>query len=66
VTAALLLWIAGVLLILFVFLINQWRVARLEERGYWVPESYRNAWLVFAILVLLALLILPRFMGTSD
>ena len=63
--ASILLWIAGVLFILFVFLINQWRVARLEERGYWVPESYRNAWLVFAIMILLALLILPRFMGSS-
>ncbi len=64
--ASILLWIAGVLLILFVFLINQWRVSRLEERGYWVPESYRNAWLVFAILILLALLFLPRFMEFSD
>ncbi len=64
--ASVLLWIAGVLLILFVFLINQWRVARLEDRGYWVPESYRNAWLVFGILVLLALLFLPRFIVQTD
>ena len=64
--ASVLLWIAGVLLILFVFLINQWRVARLEDRGYWVPESYRNAWLVFAIIILLALIFLPQFIGNSD
>lgn len=65
-TASVLLWIAGVLLILFVFLVNQWRVARLEDRGWWVPESYRNAWLVFAIIVLLALLFLPSVLGNSD
>ena len=65
-TASVLLWISGVLLILLVFLINQWRVARLEDRGYWVPESYRNAWLAFAIVILLALLFLPRLIVDSN
>lgn len=62
----LILWIAGGALIIVVFALNQWRVGKLEAEGYWVPDSYRNAWLAVAILIVIALVLLRRFLGSAQ